>query len=114
VSEYAIAWIAPTFVDQYTQNFGTLPCKTNALTILKHQMRISTTQVFSVMLRSKNLEIRKRKVKTERVVGWKPKCHEIEPNPSKDRAIPEGDSPSFWDEFTKFTFSSTVQFIFVF
>jgi hypothetical protein len=31
-------------------------------------------------------------------------CHEIEPNPSKDRAIPEGDNPSFWDEFTKFTF----------
>jgi hypothetical protein len=30
-------------------------------------------------------------------------CHEIEPNPSKDRAMPEGDNPSFWDEFTKFT-----------
>ena len=22
-------------------------------------------------------------------------CHEIEPNPSKDRAMPEGDNPSF-------------------
>jgi hypothetical protein len=32
------------------------------------QMRISTTQVSSVMLRSKKLEIRK----TERAVGWKP------------------------------------------
>jgi hypothetical protein len=26
-------------------------------------------------------------------------CHEIEPNPSKDRAMHEGDNPSFWDEF---------------
>jgi hypothetical protein len=31
-------------------------------------------------------------------------CHEIEPNPSKDRAMPEGDNPSFWGEFTKFAF----------
>jgi hypothetical protein len=29
--------------------------------------------------------------------------HEIEPNPSKDRAMPEEDNPSFWDEFTKCT-----------
>jgi hypothetical protein len=32
------------------------------------------------------------------------KCHEIEPNPLKDRAMPEGDNPSFWDEVMKFTF----------
>jgi hypothetical protein len=31
-------------------------------------------------------------------------CYEIEPNPSKDRAMPEWDNHSFWDEFTKFTF----------
>jgi hypothetical protein len=33
-------------------------------------------------------------------------CHEIEPNPSKDRAtcLPEGYNPSFWDEYIKFTF----------
>jgi hypothetical protein len=31
-------------------------------------------------------------------------CHEIEPNPSKDRAMPEEDNPSFGDEFMKFTF----------
>jgi hypothetical protein len=31
-------------------------------------------------------------------------CHDIEPNPSKDRAMHEGDNPSFWDEFIKFTF----------
>jgi hypothetical protein len=38
----------------------------------------------------------------------------IEPNPSKDRATPEGDNPSLWDEFRTFTFFLTVQFIFVF
>jgi hypothetical protein len=31
-------------------------------------------------------------------------CHEIEPNPSKDRTMPEGDNPSFSDEFTKYIF----------
>jgi hypothetical protein len=31
-------------------------------------------------------------------------CHEIEPNPSKDRAMHEGDNPSFCDEFVTFTF----------
>jgi hypothetical protein len=41
-------------------------------------------------------------------------CHEIEPNPSKDRAMNEGDNPSFWDEFIKFSFFLTVLFIFVF
>jgi hypothetical protein len=86
-------------------------CKTNTLTILMHQMRISTTQVSSVMLRSKKLKIRKQ------CENWKShrmktkQCHEIEPNPSKDRAMPEGDNPSFWDEFSKFTFFLTVQFI---
>jgi hypothetical protein len=35
-------------------------------------------------------------------------CHEIEPNSSKDRAMPEEDNPSFLDEFTKFTFFLTV------
>jgi hypothetical protein len=36
-------------------------CKTNTLLILMHQMCISTTQVSSVMLRSKKLEIRGKK-----------------------------------------------------
>jgi hypothetical protein len=44
--------------------------KTNTLAILMHQMRILTTQVSSVMLGSKYLEIRKnvtpKYVKTER------------------------------------------------
>ena len=40
--------------------------------------------------------------------------HEIEPNPLKDRAVHEGDNPSFLDEFMKFTFFLTVLLIFVF
>jgi hypothetical protein len=77
-------------------------CKTNTIPILMHQMCILTTQVSSVMLRSKKLEIRKQM--------WKRKepsdenqtdCYEIEPNSSKERAMPEGDNPLFWDEFNK-------------
>jgi hypothetical protein len=59
-----------------------------------HQMRISTTQVSSVMLRSKKLEIRRKKMK-EPSDENQTECHEIEPNPSKDRAMLEGDNPSF-------------------
>jgi hypothetical protein len=70
-----------------------IECKTNTLTILMHQMRISTTQVSSVMLRSKKLEIRK-KIK-ERSDKNETECHETEPIPSKDRAMHEGDNPLF-------------------
>jgi hypothetical protein len=59
-----------------------LDCKTNTLPMLMHQMHISTTLVSSVVLRPKKLEIRKQIL-----------CHEIEPNPSKDRVMPEGDNP---------------------
>jgi hypothetical protein len=45
------------------------------------------------MLRSKKLEIRKN-VK-EQPDENQTECHEIEPNPSKDRAMHEGDNPSF-------------------
>jgi hypothetical protein len=56
-----------------------------------HQMRIS-----SVIFRSKKLEIQKKEVKTEEPSDEnQTECHEIEPNPSKDRAMPEGDNPSF-------------------
>jgi hypothetical protein len=56
------------------------------------QMRISTTQVSSMILRSKNLEIRKKKCeKNKNQTG----CNEIESNPSKDRAMQEEDNPSF-------------------
>jgi hypothetical protein len=43
------------------------------------------------------LEIRKKIVKTVKEPGKKQQilCHEIEPNPWKDRAMPEGDNPSF-------------------
>jgi hypothetical protein len=41
-------------------------------------------------------------------------CHEIEPNLSKNRAVHEGDNPSFVDEFMKFTFFLTALLIFVF
>jgi hypothetical protein len=83
-----------------------LVCKSNMLPILMHQMHISTTQVFSVMLRSKKLEIRKKKCENWKGRRMETKHHKIEPNLSKDRAMPEGDNLSFWDEFTKFTFFS--------
>jgi hypothetical protein len=77
-------------------------------------MRISTTQVFSVMLRSKNLEIRKKMWKLKEPSDEnQTECNEIKPIPSKDRAMPEEDNPLFWDEFTKFTFFLTVQCIFI-
>jgi hypothetical protein len=94
---------------------GSFTCKTNTLPILMHQMRNATTQVSSVMPRSKKLEIRKKcETVKEPSDETQRECHEIEPNPSKDRAMHEGDNPSFWDEFIKFTFCLTVQFIFVF
>jgi hypothetical protein len=59
-----------------------------------HQMRISTTDISSVMIWAKSLEIRnamtvkiRKKTQTE--------CREMEPNTSKDRAMYEGDNPSF-------------------
>jgi hypothetical protein len=40
--------------------------------------------------------------------------HEIEPNLSKDRAMREGDDPSFWNKFIKFYFFlTTVLFVFL-
>jgi hypothetical protein len=41
-------------------------------------------------------------------------CHEIQPNPSKGRAVHEGDNHSFLDEFMKFTFFLRALLIFVF
>jgi hypothetical protein len=67
--------------------------KTNTIPILMHQMRISTNQVSSVVLRPKKLEIRKI-VKTIKEPKKQKQilCHEIEPNPLKDRAMHEGDN----------------------
>jgi hypothetical protein len=42
-----------------------LKCKTNMLTVLMHQMSISTTQISSVMLRSKKLESQEKNAKPE-------------------------------------------------
>jgi hypothetical protein len=70
-----------------------------------HQMHISTTQVSSVMLRSKKLEIKEKNVQLKEPSDEnQTECHGIKPNPSKNRAMPEGGNPSFWDEFTKFYF----------
>jgi hypothetical protein len=69
---------------------------TNTISILMHQMRISTNQVSSVMLKSKKLEIQKKKCENcERADQTQTECHEIQPNTSKYRAMPEGDNPSF-------------------
>jgi hypothetical protein len=59
-----------------------------------HRMRISTNQVSLVILRPKNLEIRKI-VKTVKEPKTQILCQEIEPNRSKDRAMHEGDNSSF-------------------
>jgi hypothetical protein len=66
-------------------------------TNLMHQMRISTNQVSSVTLRPKIWKSFKKKCLTVKQPGKKRsqiQCHEIEPNPPKDRAMHEGDSRS--------------------
>jgi hypothetical protein len=51
------------------------------------------------MFRSKKLEIQKKNVKTVKEPSDEnqTECHEIEPTPSKDRAMPDGNDPSFLD-----------------
>ena len=67
-------------------------CKVNTIPILMHQMRISTNEVSSVVLGPKKLEVEKKKiVKSVRAERKTILCHEIEPNPSKERAMHEGD-----------------------
>jgi hypothetical protein len=63
--------------------------------ILKHQMRISTIHVSSVML-GKKKKIRKSIISSDsKELGKNPAKlgHEMEPNPLKDRAVHEGDDP---------------------
>jgi hypothetical protein len=80
-----------------------------------HQMHISINQVSLLMLRSKKLEIRKKKCEDYKIADKnQAEWYEIEPYPSKDRAMHEGDNPWIWDEFIKFAFFLTVQFKFVF
>jgi hypothetical protein len=65
-------------------------------------MRISTIQVSSVMLRSKKLEIRKQMWKLKDPSDEnQTECHEIEPNSSKDRAMPEEDNPKYRCNFAE-------------
>jgi hypothetical protein len=68
-------------------------------------MRISTTQVSSdICSGQKSWKFGEKMWKLKEPSNEnQTECHEIEPNPSKDRAMPEGDDPSFWDKFTKFT-----------
>jgi hypothetical protein len=66
------------------------------------------------MLRSKKVGNKKKSENCERFHKTQKDCHEIEPNPSKDRAMHEGDNPSFCNEFVKFALFLTVQFKFVF
>jgi hypothetical protein len=47
----------PTFSELIKVRFKELECKTNTIPIMMHHMRISTTNVSSVMLKPKNLEI---------------------------------------------------------
>jgi hypothetical protein len=57
-----------------------------------------------VVIRPKKLEIQEKKYENCVRAEKKPQIlyHEIEPNPSKDRDMHEGDNPSFGDEFSKF------------
>jgi hypothetical protein len=56
-------------------------------------MQILTTQVSSVMFKSKELEIRRKKAKLKDPLDEnQTECHKIGPYLSKDRAIPEGDN----------------------
>jgi hypothetical protein len=52
------------------------------------------------MLMPKKLKIREKKCENcERADKNQSEIHKSEPNPSKDRAMHEGDNPSFSDEF---------------
>jgi hypothetical protein len=73
------------------QDFTYLRCKTNTIPILMHQMHISNTQVSSVVLGPKRLEIPPKKSENCIRAEKKILCHEIERNSSKDRAMDEGD-----------------------
>jgi hypothetical protein len=71
-------------------------CKTNTIPILMHQMRISTNQVSSVVFWPKKLGIRNNNCENcTRAEKSQILCHEIEPNPSNNRTMHEGDNPSF-------------------
>jgi hypothetical protein len=47
------------------------------------------------MLGPKKLEVRIRKLENYKRANKTKQCHEIEPDPSKDRTMHEGDNPLF-------------------
>jgi hypothetical protein len=67
-----------------------------------------------VVLRLKKSEILQNVKTVKEPIQTKTESQEIEPNPSKDRAMHEEDNPSFLEEFIKSTSFLTVQYIFVF
>jgi hypothetical protein len=69
-------------------------CKSNTIPILMPQMRISTNQVSSVVLKFEKIETRKI-VKTVKEPKKQILCQEIGPNLSKDKAMHEGGNLSF-------------------
>jgi hypothetical protein len=78
-----------------------LKSKTNRVPIFMHQMHISTTLVYVVVLRPKKFEIQKKweNFKSRKKMLY----HEIEPKSCKVTAMQDGDNPLFWNEFIKFT-----------
>jgi hypothetical protein len=80
--------------------FKYFKCKTNTIPILMHQMHISTNfkSLFSATRAEKVGNPKKKNVKTVKEPKKKTQqilCQEIEPNPSKDRAMHKGGNPSF-------------------
>jgi hypothetical protein len=88
--------------NKYDTNFDTPDAHFNYVSLF------SDAQAKKVGNPKQNLKTVKEPIKT------KTESHETEPNASKDRAMHEGDNPSFLHEFMKFNFFLTVQFIFVF
>jgi hypothetical protein len=58
-------------------------------------MHISTNKVSPVMLRPKKFEILRKKIceNCKRAEKTQTECHEIEPNPAKDRTMHVEDNP---------------------
>jgi hypothetical protein len=89
-------------------------CEIHRIPILINQMRLSTTYISSLMLGSKELEIRniynvKKQINPNRL-----SFNGTKSNLSMDRATYEGNHPLFWNQFMKFNACLIVKFIFVF
>jgi hypothetical protein len=79
-----------------SSRINTTNVKQNTIPILMHQMRISTTESLQWSLSRKSWKSEKKNCeKCIRAEKNQILCHEIEPNPLKDRAMHERDNPSF-------------------